>query len=52
MQVLNKNGYQQSLISKACKGIMINHNLPQAQHQMQITDIQSLLNKKQHCLRS
>ena len=34
MQLLNKNECQKSFVSKAFKGIVINDNLPQAQHQM------------------
>ena len=34
MKLLNKNECQESFVSKAFKGIVINYNLPQAQHQM------------------
>ena len=39
-QVLNENGYQESIISKIFKRIDNNHNLSQSQQQMQATDIQ------------
>lgn len=34
MKLLNKNECQESFVGKAFKGIVINYNLPQAQHQM------------------
>ena len=39
-QVLKKNGYQESIISKIFKRITNNHSLPQSQQLTQATDIQ------------
>ena len=39
-QVLNKNGYQESIISKIFKRITNNHSLPQSQQLTQATGIQ------------
>ena len=39
-QVLKENGCQESIISKALKGITNNYRLPQLQQQRQATDIQ------------
>ena len=39
-QVLNENGYRESIINKIFRGITNNHSLPQSQQLMRITDIQ------------
>ena len=39
-QVLKKNGYQESIISKIFKRITNNHSFPQSNQLMQATDIQ------------
>ena len=38
-EVLKENGFQKSIISKIFKRITNNHNLPQSQQLMQLTDI-------------
>ena len=38
-QVVKKNGYQESILSKIYKQITNNHSLPQSQKQTQVTDI-------------